>query len=775
MALLAATGAAAGWVAPAQAEPAPMQAAAAQSARQELWLAVQINRAPAGEPVLLMKLADGRLLAQGKDLARWRLRVPATPAAHDGEAFYALDELPGLHYTVDEPNQVLMLSAPADLFDATALRGRAAVYRVPAPAPIGGFFNYQLSAQRSAGRTSASGLFEAGTFNAWGVGTTRFLARDTAVAQPSGNVVRLDTTWTRDRPETLASLRLGDSISSPGDWGRSVRFAGVQWATDFSTQPGFVPFALPGYRGEALLPSTVELYVDNALRMTREVPSGPFSIQDLPVVTGSGFATVVVQDLLGHQQSVTLPYYASPRLLPAGVNQFSYEAGFVRDNYGIASNDYGRFVAVGTRRHGFSDGFTGEVHAELLRNQQTVGVSGAYLMPLAGIVRASVAASRSDRVGRGELLALGFERQSAQLSIGGTLQLASAHFVNLGLPTATRAPRAIAQAYLSYATAGYGALGASYTRQDHRDAESVGLVGVNYSITLGDLGYLTLSALRVSGDTSAITYALVFTRALDLATRGSVSLGHDADGSRALLDVQRSLPVGDGFGYRVQAGAGEDARFDAGFSAQSDIGTYAIDSERRDGQTSVRADVGGGIVALGGEVFLSRRMEQSFGVVQIPGFPHVQIYADNQAVATTDAAGNALVPRLRAYQDNPIRIEQADLPLDAQIDSLEQQAVPYRRSGVVVKFPVRHAFGGTIRVVLDDGKPLPAGAVAQIVGQPATFPSGLDGAVYLTGLAPSNRIAIAWREQRCELLVPFPTGLPPMPQLGTYVCAGVTP
>ena len=61
--------------------------------------------------------------------------------------------------------------------------------------------------------------------------------------------------------------------------------------------------------GEAVLPSTVDLYVDNELRMRREVPSGPFSIQDLPVMTGQGDARLVVRDILGREQVITQPFY----------------------------------------------------------------------------------------------------------------------------------------------------------------------------------------------------------------------------------------------------------------------------------------------------------------------------------------------------------------------------------------------------------------------------------------------------------------------------------
>jgi outer membrane usher protein len=162
-------------------------------------------------------------------------------------------------------------------------------------------------------------------------------------------------------------------------------------------------------------------------------------------------------------------------------------------------------------------------------------------------------------------------------------------------------------------------------------------------------------------------------------------------------------------------------------------------------------------------------------VVEIPDFPNVRIYADNQLMGRTDDNGEVLLPRLRAYEKNEISMEQADLPLDAKVGSLSMDAVPYFRSGTVVRFPITRAHDALLSITLDDGTPLPAGALVRIAGQDEDFPVGHDGVVYLTGLAANNRLRATWREQSCELTVPFPAKSEPLPDLGTYVCTGVRP
>ena len=53
-----------------------------------------------------------------------------------------------------------------------------------------------------------------------------------------------------------------------------------------------------------------------------------------------------MRDLLGREQVISQPYYASSLLLREGLIDDSNEIGFVRNDFGIRSNDYGRFVTT---------------------------------------------------------------------------------------------------------------------------------------------------------------------------------------------------------------------------------------------------------------------------------------------------------------------------------------------------------------------------------------------------------------------------------------------
>jgi outer membrane usher protein len=47
---------------------------------------------------------------------------------------------------------------------------------------------------------------------------------------------------------------------------------------------------------------------------------------------------VIVRDLLGRERTISQPYYACPTALAQGVEEYAYEAGAVREDFGLANN-----------------------------------------------------------------------------------------------------------------------------------------------------------------------------------------------------------------------------------------------------------------------------------------------------------------------------------------------------------------------------------------------------------------------------------------------------
>ena len=137
--------------------------------------------------------------------------------------------------------------------------------------------------------------------------------------------------------------------------------------------------------------------------------------------------------------------------------------------------------------------------------------------------------------------------------------------------------------------------------------------------------------------------------------------------------------------------------------------------------------------------------------MRVADYPGVTVLQDNQPVGRTDADGYAVLPLLRAYDVNRVSIDEHDLPLDAQVDKLKIDAVPYYRSGLLFDFPVRRSHGATLHLRLDDGGPMPSGAIVRVVGRDEDFPVALNGEAYVTGLDQQNRLRASWKGQQLRV------------------------
>ena len=277
------------------------------------------------------------------------------------------------------------IQAPTKLFKANALNGLQQKKTVLTPSSRGVFVNYDLSMIQNSSDQEVRriGLFEMVAFNEWGSGSTNFLAQYNQVAN-SPEWIRLDSYWRKDDPNKMHTLTLGDTYSRGTGWSGGVRFGGLQWGSNYSTQPEFVTLPLMSMAGEAALPSTVDLYINNALRLQREIPPGPFSIDEIPTVTGDGQAKLVVRDILGREKIITQNFYSSQQLLRVGLNQYSLEFGAIRENYGRSSNDYGRMMTAATWRRGLSNRFTLQTHAQALSDQGLLGLGTYSVLPGGG-------------------------------------------------------------------------------------------------------------------------------------------------------------------------------------------------------------------------------------------------------------------------------------------------------------------------------------------------------------------------------------------------------
>ncbi|MDB5753327.1 MAG: fimbrial biosis outer rane usher protein, partial [Ramlibacter sp.] len=324
----------------------------------------------------------GRLHVGPDALEEWRVRIPpdVNPIRVRGLDFIPLDAIPGFDAKLNFGALTAEITFSPDAFMGSRLVLASESTR-PQPSPVlpSLFLNYDLNFQRSASGGVSSqdlgALLELGASTRWGVLTSSHVGRNLT----GGSLglrkewLRLESTVTRHFPQSNLSLRLGDSVTRAGLWGRQVYFGGIQFGTNFSLSPGLLTQPLPLLRGVSSAPSTVELYVNDVLRKVSQVPTGPFVIDDSQGLTGSGEARLVVRDVLGREVVILQPFFSTVELLAPGLNDWSVELGAVRENLGVTNGDYGDRFVTGTWRRGISEQWTGEGRAEWSRVHQAAG------------------------------------------------------------------------------------------------------------------------------------------------------------------------------------------------------------------------------------------------------------------------------------------------------------------------------------------------------------------------------------------------------------------
>jgi len=666
----------------------------------ELQLEVFLNQAPT-------HLIGSFTMVEGKKIAARRAELEEIGLKPRGfaspDAMVVLDDLPGLSYRYDEPTQQLFISVPDDLRAAREVDASSrSQEQVAVRTDYGGVLNYTLFT--SAGGhwapssflfSGQSATFDARAFSPFGTLSQSAILRNSSSFNGRFDALRLDTTFAYSDRETMTTYRAGDEISGALTWTRAVRIGGLQAQRNFGLRPDLVTLPLPSAAGSAAVPSTVDVFVNNVRTSSQQIESGPFRINNVPAVSGSGTARVVLRDASGRETVTNLPFYVSPKLLAPGLYDFSAEAGQPRLSYGTSNDTYSnKFVASASGRMGVLDWLTVEGHGEAGAGLFNGGAGAVVRTGSFGVASAALAASRLGGSG-GWQSYLSYETGF----FGATIQVSSQRtfgaYDDLASVTARlqRGVLADPQAWLAGPYGGTPSfaitnpalpLGLAPTSLwlSARPAKALDRISIGLPLPF-DLSSLSLSYIHLddaSGRVSNIlsgswSYGLGFgatafaTAYADLTDRRkcgflvglSIPLGEGVLASAGVsrdrgssanvtVDVVKPLSQQPGsFGWRLHdsEGSSPDRAGAVAYRSSAARMEAAVRSVGKDNRVS--AEVEGAVVTMGNGVFLANRIDDAFAVIDT-GVPGVEVFHENRPVGFTDAAGRALIPGLRSYQ-----------------------------------------------------------------------------------------------------------------------------
>lgn len=708
---------------------------------QQMLVVVHTEPLQTGESDTLLQTANGDLWAAPESLKRWHVSVPRESLTYDGTRWSPLRAVSGLRYRFDDCTQELWVDSAGvkravSRFD---LAQEVAIPEGSAAIEPGGYFNLDTQLLQFNGRTQWSGVGELGFFNAWGYGANTFVA-------DTDHTVRLDTNWNVDDPEHLHRLTLGDAITRSSNFGQPVRMGGLQWGRKFSLRPDFITYPLPSFRGSAALASSVDVYVNQSLRGNQQVPVGPFELNRVPVVSGQGQVQLVIRDVLGREQVLSYPFYAAPVLLREGLTDYTVEAGWLRNNYAVNSVDYGRFLVAGTYRKGITDTLTTEAHAEILHEQQLFAVSAAWLQPTLGVFSAGLAGSGTVS-GLGGGVQLGFERISSLWSFGAEVRRSSPRFVRVGDgPDNVRQSELLRVGFVPHPS---GSLSFNYLHQRRESSGDISILGMTYGYGFARDWTLFVNTTQTRAQTRDYNILIGLNWQFGKNLLASSEFSHDGRNNLGRLTVQRNMETALDYSWRASVETGESARRSVHGQWSQERGTLSGDAERYSGGSSYRLGYTTGIAWLGTDAFWTRPVDGSFAVVDTQGVPDVRIYTDERLAGRTSAQGKLLVPNLRTYETTNLRIEDGDVPIEYEITDLHQPLFLPTRGGTRARFSVKSVGGLTVKLHLEDGRPVPAGAQVLIPGVGEELPVGFEGQAYLTQPGSRNRLEARWGGHRC--------------------------
>jgi len=769
---------------------------------QPAFLQASINQTDIGDVMVLLRRGD--ILIRVADLERGGVRATDGKREMRGaDLFVSLLSLaPKVSFVFNEAGLSVAIRADPTLFPASVvdLRPKRPAGIIYSTTPSM-FVNYSLGLYELQSRDAFgwNGLSEAG------LSLGGQLLYGSVEHRSDGTWARLMNNLTLDWRDKLTRIIVGDSTATSDSLGGVLTMGGLGVTRTFALDPYFIMLPFRQLSGTAMTPSTVEVYVNGQLVRREALPPGQFNLANVPLTTGSGETRVLIRDAFGNEQSMVSPYYLALGTLAKGLSDFSYNLGFQRGSYGTKSWSYGEPAMLFRHRIGVTDWLTVGGRVEGTQHTISGGPSAALRLPvgeLAALVAVSgtnepwnasavtgtpatapIACTKTSNPGFAGLLSYSYVKSKFNLQLGGQVQ--SDCYVNLSLPMATDRQHFDITASTALVLSKVGIVSLQFQVAEWRDQgwKDRIILLANRTINRWLYAFVTLGDTFQPG-TSAV-YETFAGLSFNLGERTSASAsrtdswkgsGHTGTDH---VDVQRSLPMGPGYGYRVVAEAGANAIEEANAQYQGAHGRVEADY-RRDGiaasdQSHATLTGSGGIVLIARDIFLTRPVQDSYALIQVPGVDGVHGTLSNQEVGTTNSKGNLLIPNLLQYYGNRVGIHDKDIPLEYNIEATEMTIAPPYRGGAVVRFPIRRVQSVSGMVVVEEGSesivPGYGQMAVKVEGKPVESPLDEAGNFYLENVPPGSYSAeVQYSTGWCRFPLLVAAGATALVNVGTVHC-----
>lgn len=701
------------------------------------------------------------------------------------EILVPLTTIEGLKIKFDEKTLELHLDFKPDQLEGTRIDlGSKRRENVLHPLGTSLFLNYRASRSGSDSGTSSNQFAtEIGLrMDRWLL-ESDFIAADT---QNRGRPLRLMSSLTLDRRDELQRLTIGDLNAYSGELGSAVTLGGIGLTKSYSMDPYLIRQPLAGFSGTVSTPSQADIYVDGVKVRTATLNPGQFNIDQLNYYGGVRNVEVVIKDAFGRQEVLSYRHYFTNSLLKAGLEEYSYNLGVLRQNLGLVNNDYGPLIASASHRLGISDALTLGFRLEASKQRSNYGLESTFSVGTLGTVGLQVSQSSDQESGMGNAGLFRYNYQERGFNFRFSKLQLSNDYLPVWISSTLDRTRSQRLAGVGYGSLKTGTIDLSTSSTQTFNGVDNNAISLGYSKNLDRNLVFFANLTRITGTEPDKQLTIGINWYPEQNFSGNFSHTSKNGSQREQVQLAKNPPIGEGWGYRLQMERqqGESIRTDSispYVQYNGEHGTYSAQyfSERsNDGTRSSNHEfaVAGAIAYVDGNIGFTRPIYDAFAIVDLDGVPNVRVYQNNQLAGRTQADGRLFIPNLGAYAENEISVQDSDVPIDFSLAQKTIYISPLARSGSSVKFRAPRQQAVTGKLVFDDnGQISPAEYFALKIesqGQTLTTPTGQGGEFYFENLSPGQYSGQLKKNTRyCTYNFVIPANKQVLLELGEIRCA----
>lgn len=587
----------------------------------------------------------------------------------------------------------------------------------------------------------------------------------------------------RDMTALQAQLTLGE-FYTPGNFFDSMPYTGLQLSSDERMLPDSMRGFAPVVRGVADTTAKVSVRQGESLLYETTVPPGPFAIDDLYNSGYAGDLNVTITEADGRTKNFIVPYASVAQLLRPDSSRFSLSAGRYRDQ----SLDTPPTFLQGSYQRGLSNLLTGYGGGIVAQDYRAL-LGGVALSTALGAVAADVTHSQASGLNdslpdtqaqmSGQSLRLTYnkliETTSTNFSVA-AYRFSSEGYLNFGefarlrsteTPSHLFKQRSRVQLNLNQPLGerlGYLAFSGMAQNYWNRDQGSDITYQVGYSNGF-NWGSFNLSASRTRSGTgrmdnqyllsfsvplgrtryspylsSSIRYAGNRNYGINNSLSGSAGdqgeLGYSLYGSRDSYEGQGSNNYGG------------NLRYDTAHAS------YNLGASRGKNYRQTNLGMQGTLVAHPGGLNATANQGETIAVLEASGAEGAQVLSSTNARVADN--GYAVVAGLTPYRRNEVALDPKGTSRDVELEMTSQQVAPRAGAVVMLRYPTLVGRPTLIKLVRDDGEPIPMGAQVLDAAGASLTQVGQSGRTFLRGLEGSGQLLIKWgsgADQQC--LAPY--------------------